>query len=142
MNDKKIGYYGLLTVLALVGGMFVFSFVDLLNVYSTDRHGIIVKGKVVQIEHQLNTDEDALVFWVEYKYNSNNYLIHNRMMDSDSIYKLHEFVDIKILQTNPEKGIINSFKDKYSGNLYAMVICGVVIFFGGIILLKMREYHS
>lgn len=142
MDGNKIGYYGLLTVLTLVSAMFIFSFFDMINICNTDRHGLIVKGKVVQIEHQLNTDEDALVFWVQYNYNNNHYLIHNRMMDSDSIYKLNEFIDIKILRTEPEKGIINSFKDKYSGNLRAMTICALVIFFGVIVLLKMRAYHS
>ena len=66
--------------------------------------------------------------------------MHNKFMNTDSIYKLNEIIDIKLLPTSPEDGIINTFKEKYCGNLYAMGLCGVVILFGGIILLKMRAY--
>ena len=139
MEGKQVGALGLVGVM-LIGGVFFLSALSgIWKSYSLEKSGIPSQGRIFKIEHVSNSDTDALVFWLAYRYRNTEYVTHNRIMDSDSLYAVNEIVPIRIDASAPEEAIIDSKKEKYTGYVLPAAVGGIIIMGGVLLLLGMYK---
>ena len=102
--------------------------------YHIRQTGISRTGTVYDIEHEISTDTDALVFKVKFDYNGKDYEIHNDSRTIDNRYHLNQKVGVVFISDSPEEAIIHDLREESLPPLF--LIIGLAILAFAIYLLK------
>ena len=80
------------------------------------------------IEHEINTETDALVFKVKFNYNGKDYEIHNDSRTIDNRYHINQKVEVMFIGDSPEKAIIDDRREESVPPLFLIIGLAILAF--------------
>ena len=113
-SKEKFVKYSIASFLLVCASAFIlgagFQFYDR---YDIHRNGIYTIGTVTEIEHVINTDNDAYAFKVKFLYGKHEYQVENQNKTGDeNRYRLNEKVRVGFIPSAPEKAIIDDPREQ------------------------------